>query len=422
MTTRKHSLFGKLLMVFAMLFLAILATFFISFKLRGHKPFARFLYESSYNYSRYLVEDIGVPVTDEGLKRVARKTKVGIIFNQLKSREGLPDLSKLVTTLRLNDHFYVSRVGRKKFVVLETERGTYAFLLNLDFKRKFPILPLSIASFISLIFLSIAYHVVRRIFVPLQEVKECAQSFAQGDFSYPLAIKGPGELSDLSYAIKEMGKKIQDMLESKRDLLLAIAHELRTPIARAKLSLELMDASVRKKELDRELTEMSELISDILESERMKEGHKVLNLERVNLNTWLQSLLEHYKNENIEYSGREVALEVDQLRYGLVVKNILSNALRHRKGSAVNLKLTETCLSISNHGEPIPSEEISKITGPFYRPEKSRVRAQDGSGVGLGLYLVSQIVKAHGHQLEIDSDRDQTTFKIRFQRDKKGRA
>jgi signal transduction histidine kinase len=213
-----------------------------------------------------------------------------------------------------------------------------------------------------------------------------------------------------------MGNKIQDMLESKRELLLAIAHELRTPITRAKLYLELLDDSSRKNDISYEVEEMSTLVNDILESEKLKEGHKVLELEKVAVNSFLEEILSTYDKSKLSISLEESTNSIDKVRFSMAIKNIVNNALfygEEQKGR-VEINQTQKYIEIINYGKEIPKEEIDKLTEAFYRTDKSRTRKQDGGGVGLGLYLVDRIIKAHGFDFKISSENGVTSFKILF--------
>lgn len=411
---KRHSLFAKLLLIFTALMLAIIFTYACSFKALGKRAFSNAIHKNITVYTKYIIKDIGQPVTIEGLNKVRDKTGIDIIFNNLKTNFSLPNIKQIKVLHKKGDHLFFGGFDEQRFVVYKDGMDRYAFTLHLNFEHKFPVLPLAVATLLSIFYTIIAYKFVNRMFRPLVSIKEGASHFARGDFSYPIEVKGHGQLAELSHSIQEMGKKIQGMLESKRGLLLAIAHELRTPITRAKLHLELLDNSNKKEDLSYELEEMSSLINDLLESERLKEGHKSLILEKRDMSLLVKTCVAYFSKEGIDIQTEQCLIEVDSIRYSLAIKNILSNAVRHGLGHPISIIQTGESISITNTGEKIHPDEIDKITDAFYRPDKSRVRMNDGGGVGLGLYLVSQIVKAHGHKLVITSTDEVTTFKIVF--------
>jgi signal transduction histidine kinase len=210
-----------------------------------------------------------------------------------------------------------------------------------------------------------------------------------------------------------MGEQISEILESKAELVLAIAHELKTPITRAKLRLDFLEDTHHRKELDYDLTVMTKLVDDILESERMKDNRDPLQCGPVEMKQWLAEIIP--SSEEVEFGGEDVNLSIDKLRYEVVVKNLLSNALRFRQsGSKVSVMLTKDSLSVTNLGPTISAEDIDQIMEPFFRVERSRTRNEDGSGTGLGLFLVKQIVDRHGHNIAVTSESGRTTFKISF--------
>lgn len=411
---RRHSLFAKLLLIFTGLMFAIIFTYICSFKTLGKRAFGKAIHKNITIYTRYIIEDIGTPVTLDGLKRVRDNTGIEIIYNGLKTNPALPSINQIEVLHEKGNHLFFGGFDEQRFVVYKDGDNRYAFTLHLNFEHKFPVLPLTVATLLSIFYIIIAYKFVNKLFSPLVTIKEGASHFAKGDFTYPISVKGHGQLAELSHSIQEMGEKIQGMLESKRELLLAIAHELRTPITRAKLHLELLDDSSKKEDLSYELEEMSSLINDLLESERLKEGHSSLILEEKDMATLVKTCVSYFNGAPIDIETKSCLIKVDWIRFSLAIKNILSNAVRHSRGHPINLVQTEQYISISNTGDKIEPSEIYKITDAFYRPDKSRVRMNDGGGVGLGLYLVSQIVKAHDFKLQIESTDELTTFKILF--------
>jgi len=410
----KHSLFFKLFLIFTALEIAIVATFIISFKLCAEKPFRKVFHKNISNYIQYIIDDVGKPVTVKKLKEISEKTDVSLIYNNLKSNPKLPNLNQLEYFHEKEGRYSFAQYQHTKYILFEDGSNTYALGIDLLRRDNFPTLPLAVAGFISLILLKITYGAVRKLFKPLDRIKEGASHFANGNFDHKIPVNGKGQLSELTKSINDMGEKIQEMLESKRELLLAIAHELRTPITRAKLHLELLDDSKRKSDLTYEVDEMSVLVNDLLESERLKEGHKALDLENASLHDILKTLMSSYDSELIDFNIEPFTLSLDKVRYTMALRNILNNALFYGQGHKVIVNQNQDYVEVINQGEDIPQDEITKITDAFYRMDKSRTRKEDGGGVGLGLYLVDRIVKAHGHQMCISSKSGKTSFRIYF--------
>ena len=124
----------------------------------------------------------------------------------------------------------------------------------------------------------LAYGGIRRLVAPLRELAAGAEAFGRGDLTHRVPIRHRDEIGDLAHRFNQMAQDIQAMLDGKRALLLAISHELRSPLTRARLHAELVDEGASKAALLDELAQMRELISALLESERLGSGHRALQV------------------------------------------------------------------------------------------------------------------------------------------------
>ncbi|MCU0927269.1 MAG: HAMP domain-containing protein, partial [Hydrogenophaga sp.] len=167
---------------------------------------------------------------------------------------------------------------------------TVEFGINEDvFERRPRLIGYALAALLLLTLLAWLY--VRRLLKPLDAIGEGARRFGAGDFSQPIpdrCCKAHDELGELAVTINTMGRDIHQMLDAKRALLLAISHELRSPLTRARLNTELLpeddtQVSPQREALLRDLQEMASLISDLLESERLSAKHAALQREPVAL-------------------------------------------------------------------------------------------------------------------------------------------
>jgi signal transduction histidine kinase len=200
------------------------------------------------------------------------------------------------------------------------------------------------------------------------------------------------------------------MLEAKRQLLLAISHELRSPLTRARVNTELLEESPARQALEADLTELDALLGELLESERLRGRHAALACEAVDPTELLTGLVEgSFRGATItlDLDPPGTWLPLDPVRIRLLARNLLKNALAHTPpgGPAPLLQShvdeAHWTLVVSDSGPGIAPEHLRHITAPFYRADPSRQRAS--GGVGLGLYLSRVIAEAHGGTLEIES-------------------
>lgn len=272
---------------------------------------------------------------------------------------------------------------------------------------------------------ALAYLYVRQLLRPLDHIRAGALRFGAGDFSQPIELprrRRHDELGELAGTINTMGQDIHQMLQAQRALLLAISHELRSPLTRARLNTELLPESAevnpQREALLRDLAEMARLISDLLESERLAGRHGVLQREPTDAAVLARELLDELALTRPEAQriGLRIApdlprmVSLDRVRVRLLLRNLLDNALRHGAGAGEPPELVlegaeggGLRLVVRDHGPGVPEAQIAQLAEAFYRPDSARTR--DAGGVGLGLYLCRLVAQAHGGQLEIRNAR-----------------
>ena len=270
-----------------------------------------------------------------------------------------------------------------------------------------------------LLLTALAWLYVRRLLRPLDDIRAGAQRFGAGAFDEPIPVRypqRPDELGQLAATINTMGSDIRDMLDAKRALLLAMSHELRSPLTRARLNAELLpdaqEANAPREALVRDLGEMARLIADLLESERLASRHAALQREPVDLTALANEVVAELgsrhagaANVRVQAPSNLPTLSLDRARMRLLLRNLLDNSLRHTDPGApapelqLRLQGGELEIEVRDHGPGLPQEHLAQLAQAFYRPDSARQRST--GGVGLGLYLCRLVAEAHGGRLEL---------------------
>ncbi|HEY2255069.1 MAG TPA: ATP-binding protein [Variovorax sp.] len=258
----------------------------------------------------------------------------------------------------------------------------------------------------------LAYGYLRRLLRPLDDIRAGAERFGRGAFEQPIPLRRHDELGDLAQRINTMAREIQGMLDAKRALLLALSHELRSPLTRARLNAELLPATpegaAERAALLRDLAEMRDLITDLLESERLASPHAALHREPVDLEALAREVVaEHPEGERVvlDLPAGLLALAVDRARVRLLLRNLVDNALRHGADATQppRLSLRQSGqgveLEVRDFGPGVDEAQLAHLAEPFYRTDGARQRAT--GGVGLGMYLCRLVAEAHGGTLSV---------------------
>lgn len=273
-----------------------------------------------------------------------------------------------------------------------------------------PLLPTILA--IGLVWLFTAYLCVSWLFRPIREIRAGAARIGKGDLEHRIERIRSDQLGDLANDVNKLASDVREMLDAKRQLLLGISHELRSPLSRLRLSLEFIDDE-KKDDLRAEITEMEQIIGTLLEAEKLNSGHTRLNRTNVNINELVEQLVDDYfsRDKNcIDIHVVEPLEEayVDDVRLILLLKNLISNALRYSKDDDGKVRIvaenkdSELIISVADNGPGFAPQHVSKIGEPFFRGDPSRTR--ETGGTGLGLYLARLVAEAHGGTLALDQN------------------
>lgn len=260
--------------------------------------------------------------------------------------------------------------------------------------------------------IALAYAYVRRLLRPLDDIRDGAQRFGRGAFDQPIPLRRRDELGELAERINTMAHDIEGMLDAKRALLLALSHELRSPLTRARLNAELLpdapEGGGERAALLRDLGEMRELISDLLESERLASPHAALQREAMDLAALVRETVAELPGAaavELDIVSGLPLLALDRTRIRLLLRNLLDNALHYSAGAdrppCVRLQPQDggVLLEVRDFGPGVDEAQLARLTEPFYRTDSARQRAT--GGVGLGLYLCHLVAQAHGSRLAL---------------------
>ena len=374
----------------------------------------------------YVKEDIGSPPRIDRALSITRRVPVDIRISgpdiDWASDEDFPQLDELdfgpsplfsddpdawVVELRgiqfavLNRHRYLKMEQDGYQVVVVTPR--------ISDSPQGPNLTLLIVG-LGLFYLALGYAAVAWLFKPIRAIRAGAAQIGAGNFDHRITDIRGDQLGDLAADINQLAGDVENMLDAKRALLLGISHELRTPLSRMNLALELLDDETARGSLKPEVEEMEKIIAALLEAERLSTQHDTLRLDAVHVEGLVEDMMRDYferDRQRLKLVSRvgELEAEVDAARILLMLKNLVSNALRYSPPDAgpveIEIAVDDGTLvfRVSDNGPGLSAEHAKGIGEPFYRGDASRTR--DTGGTGLGLYLSRLVARAHGGTLQL---------------------
>ena len=374
------------------------------------------------DYVDRLTAEIGSPPSIERAQAIADRLPVTLRIDGPQVRwDSHPDLPRpdwMSDKVQRQDHWSRNDTGYRLLQRTTADGHHIEFGLNALSWDKRPRIAWGTLT-ILLLLTALAYVYVRHLLRPLDDIRRGARRFGNGDFGEAIPVRHahrPDELGQLASTINTMGEDIHQMLEAKRALLLAMSHELRSPLTRARLNAELLpespDVQAQRAALMCDLGEMSRLITDLLESERLAGRHAALHREPTDLAALARGVVAELEARHASAAAVQLDVQeglpscmVDPSRVRLLMRNLLDNSLRHNDPAAepprMQLRLQHGVVEIEvrDHGPGVPAAHLPHLAQAFYRPDSARQRTT--GGVGLGLYLCRLVTQAHGGSLQV---------------------
>jgi two-component system osmolarity sensor histidine kinase EnvZ len=249
-----------------------------------------------------------------------------------------------------------------------------------------------------------AYLLVSWLNRPLKALASAAGAIGKRTNSGPVSESGPEEIRTLSHAFNRMSEDLA-RLDADRALILAgVSHDLRTPLSRLRLGVEMSGADARLKgEMVSDIEEMDRIVGQFLDFARTDGGEA---MQEGDLAAIVREVVEHFRRHGKPIAADLAAvpgLPVQPRAMRRVVLNLIDNALRYGEKEvsvAVRADDRAAVLEVADRGPGIPASEAERLKQPFTRLEPAR---SDKGGAGLGLAIVERVVRAHRGSFELSA-------------------
>jgi signal transduction histidine kinase len=334
----------------------------------------------------------GMEQTQAALDAASRRLGFGLLLRDANNR-----LITRSTPLPASEHAHRPPPGRQIWVLPDGRH----IVNEHQSQRELPLEP--ILGLIALIAATVAlgsYPIVRRLTRRLEVLRASVVSLGAGDLKARVPVQGNDEVAQLAMALNRAAERIEALVRAQRSLLANASHELRSPLARMRMGLELLNDAApgeRRVRLLAELTlcvrELDELIEEILTASALDAGSNQHAMERVDLSA---IVLDECRKTGAACRADSVFLTGDSRLLRRLVRNLLENAQKYGQGKTIDVHLDHqadtVALQVLDRGPGVAEQDRERIFEPFYRKQGA---SEAQGGVGLGLALVRQIALHH---------------------------
>ena len=321
--------------------------------------------------------------------------------------DALPAFTGLAENARqilINNQYLISRGVEQ---IQDKARGVQRLLVM----QAVALVPLAL-----LLTIFFAYLITR----PIRQVDQVIRRFGDGEFSAPVAIKGPRDLERLGARLDWLRTRLLDLEQEKTKFLQHISHELKTPLTTIREGAELLNEQVvgdlndQQREIagilhDNSL-QLQKLIEDLLNFSNLRSVSSPVFCDRVELKPLIEDVLEDHKlallsrKLEVQPSLQRVSVSGDREKLRILMDNLVSNAIKYSPdGSSLVVSLSasgsDAVLDVSDAGPGIPDGERERVFEAFYQgapASKGHVR-----GTGLGLSIAREYAQAHGGDIRV---------------------
>lgn len=397
-----------------------------------------------------LLSDVKLLITSKNGKKLLAKYEASLEQSRLArtiymSDVARGDMDNSIKSLKSwevksqNNHAILLDLQNYNLHALERDHHKFVQLFN---QALYIIVFLIIITASILIFF---YFYLQRILInPLVKLVQFAKNLSAGNFGSTISYSSSDELGELSSSLNSMARKLESYyislkknidlkelelikikdLDAQKDNFLNIAsHELKTPVTTIKIYTQLLERKLRKSRSDNyreffnkineQISSINNLVSSLLDATKIRAGKMPFNFKYYDINQVLKDkidiALQTTRKHKIVLHGR-VSKKIygDKERIGQVVNNLLSNAIKYSpKGGQISVLAEEIkkeiVISVRDQGIGLDRAQQKKIFGRFFRavdPESSTI-----PGLGIGLYISSEIIKYHGGRIWVESEK-----------------
>ena len=259
-----------------------------------------------------------------------------------------------------------------------------------------------------LLILGVYFWTIKKI-KPIKKIKEEIDKFAKGDLDISCEMKTDDEIAEVANAFTHAVSEIKKLNNSRKLFLRNIMHELKTPITKGRITVEMIEDGKQKERLKSAFLKLEDLLSEFIAIEQITVDSSFIKKEIVDIKSAIDSAIEQLMgSKGIDVLLKEnFEIKVDKKLFSLALKNLIDNGLKYSTNQQVQIVVKDEAIEIVSLGEMLKNE-LSYYTEPFTQDEKNSKK-----GFGLGLYIVDNILKAHNMKLGYSFEDGKNIFVVK---------
>lgn len=243
-----------------------------------------------------------------------------------------------------------------------------------------------------------AYPLARRITRRLERLQAGVEELGAGDLKARVEVHGHDEVAELARSFNRAAGRIEQLVAAQQSTLASASHELRSPLTRIRMAIELLvdtDRPEIRGRVERDIAELDDLIDELLLASRLQTPSRPHDEESIDL---LALVAEEGARVGARVEGSQVHVRGERRMLRRAIRNLFENARRYAQGFPIEATVEALGsggrVMVADSGPGVPETERERIFEPFYRPPGTK--EGEDRGVGLGLALVRQIAERHG--------------------------